>query len=262
MLLGKYNFLGAHLDPVYRIWDKSANPEGFIVFLLTGTVPAIELIVDDATSASLQVLDCDGEDVGSPIAMTVEDVTTYKRLIYTGSFMADQSDGFYSLKVTNGAETYYFEMFAWVSSQTIADNKLLKITASLGDFDIIGYDGTYTTNMTGLVYEFYVAQIGSDDSHEIDEEANNNSGVNFVSYGNRAIINSFILKANRDIWIFLTGLRVLSANGTVDITWEGETTRVMDIEIEEDILVERMLYSVKFKYKVSGETVAVNNQVT
>jgi len=232
MILAQYNILGFYTSKSSRKWNilqrLGENEELLRVFLPTNTIPAVQLIVDSATTASIELLDSEDEVVGSPLSMTVEDATTYKRLIYTGTTLTGNSDGDYSIKITCGSDVYYSDVFGWKTG--IADvSDVLKVSAVSGNIKL---GGSYTVNLTDFTYECYINADYLGLEPETEDEVAQSSGANTVIYGSIVPSREFDIYGNEYIYRFLLGLRILETNGTVTITWDDVDYTATDIRAE------------------------------
>ena len=141
----QFNTLGFYSSMQSRVWDKNnGNRELYRTFFPTGVVPAVQLIVPEATTATIDVI---GETVVSTFPMTIEG-TDYKRLIFLGDTIVAESGDYYLRLTVDGVE-YYSDVFGW----TDETDELLKINAVSSNIRI-GRD--YILNLDNFVYECYV----------------------------------------------------------------------------------------------------------
>jgi len=259
-ILAQYGILGFYTSKDARAWDKlekDGNPEIFRVFLKTNKVPAVQLIVSVSTSATMQLYTATDVAIGSPLTMTVESATGYKRIKYIGTTLEDKDDGDYYLKITNGEETYYSDVFGWTSNSDYFD-ELIKISAVSSD---IRLGRTYSMNLTSFTFECYMNAIYLGLRPEFEDEVAQKDGSNNVLYGNLVPSHEFDLDATEYIYRFLLGLRVLEVNGTVTVTWQGKSYTANDImaEITDEHLA-GLMYQVKFSFVDHSEIISVNNE--
>jgi hypothetical protein len=235
-ILAQYNILKFYTDRLYAQWERTENREIPIVFLATNNIPAFQIIVSAATTATFQILDVDGnEKLAAPSSVTVTDLTTYKRLKYNGGTLSGAAvlvAGYYQIKVTNGAETYYSDYFAWTTSTNLA--KLLKVEATTANF-ALGRKSDWvfdTTSITYLCYLNVTEYMGITPAQE--EEANENNGVVVPYYTSLSKSRAWVIDGNEHIYEYLLGLRVLQMNGVVKVTWLGVEYTANDIVVEMD----------------------------
>lgn len=252
MILGQLNIIGFYSNILARIDTGKVGNKNCFITLETNHVPALQLVVDDATTATLQLLDEDDADVGSALNMTVTDVTNYKRLIYLGTTLSGQSNGIYSFKIVNGANTYYSDQFNWCDE--VGD--LLKITGVSTD---ISMGRSYTIALTGFTFECYfnATYLGIDS--ETEEEVTTKLGINNVLYANTLMIRPFSITGNENTFKYLSVLgRVIATNGTVTIYFDYKTFTASDILTEKsDDYINSMILN--FKFTDINEVFSVDN---
>lgn len=263
-LLAQYNTLGFYTAKSARQWDRSlaenADTEIHRVFFQTNKIPAFQLIVSAATTATVQLMDGNDVLVGSAKTVTVESGTGYKRLIYLGETLSGGNvltDGDYSLKVTNGSEVYYSDIFGWTSDSEEL-NDLIKISAISSDIKL---GRSYVANMTGLTYECYLNALYLGINPEFEEEVSQRDGTNNVLYGNLVNQRQWDIDGCEYIFKFLLGLRVLESNGTVSVTWKGVTYTANDIMAEKTEDHSTILMQIKLSFTDISEIVSVYNEI-
>lgn len=262
-LLAQYGPLGYYTNLDARQWNRAIREGGneiaFIVTFKTNKVPAIQLIVSAATSATIQLIDINDQYVGSPLTLTIEDgassYVNYKRLIYLGTTLFGYEDGYYSLKITNGTETYYSDIFCWRSDVL---SEMLKISAVSSDVRIGRY---YTLNMTGITYECYLDAIYLGIEPVVEDMLAQRNGSNIVLYGSTVYTRQFDIRGYEHIYKFLIGLRMLEANGTVSITWDYATYTANDIIVEKTDDHFTYAMQIKLSFMDNSETLSVINEI-
>lgn len=263
MILAQYNILNFYTSKTSRAWNKlesdGGNKELFRIFLQTGKIPAVQIMVDAATSATIQVYDVNDTAIGSALAMTVESSghLTTKRIVYTGTTLTGQESGDYYLKVVNGSDTYYSDVFGWTSdSDKLSD--LLKISAVSSNITVGRY---YTMNLTNFTFECYVNADYLGLAPDIEEEITQRGGVNNVVYSDLVVKREFEIYGVEYLYKFLLGLRILESNGTVTITHNGISYTANDIMVEktEDHSPDTM--QLKLSFVDVSETLSVSNEL-
>lgn len=261
MIKAQYNILGFYDSVGKRTWNRQDDTgvikELFRVFIQTNKIPAVALIVDAATSATLYLLDSNDNEVGSALTMTVEEVTGGKALIYTGTTLSGNADGDYSLKIVNGSETYYSDIFGWTSnSEYLAD--LLKVSAVSSNIRL----GTgYILNLTGFTFECYLNYEYVGIAPEFQDEIAEKHGAVNVTWGTLIPKHEFKIDGNEYIHRFLMGLRILESNGTVTISTNNNTFTAKDITAEKDEdVVNDIAYFIKLLFVDNNEIISVVNQ--
>jgi len=255
-IIAKYNPIDLYANKGNRRWNLTDNREQYIILYESGQIPAMQLIVDEATTATLQLMDQDDNAVGSPVSFTIESASDYDRLIHTGTTLADPEDGYYYLEITIDGTAYYSEMFGWTSDTS----ELLKLEITdLANFDLGGY---YTMNMDGYSYLCYFDAEYNGVKPDVVSDDTDNSGVSDISSGSRTLVRTFLVDGHEYIYEFLSGLRILNCNGTVAFTYLGREFTASDIDIDtEDELVNGDMYRIKVEFKVRNETISTNNKV-
>lgn len=262
-ILGQYNILGFYSSLTSRAWNKQiatgADEETFRVFLQTNKIPAIQLIVDTATTATVQVFDINDVSVGSAQSMTVESITSGKRLIYLGNTLSGNDDGDYYLRVTINGSTYlYSDVFGWTSNSSYL-SKLTKISAVSSN---IRLGTSYLLNLTGFTSECYVNAEYLGVSPEAQDEVTERYGTINILYSAMIPKHEFNVYGTEYIQRFLLGLRVLEANGTVTITHNGISYTANDITAEvSDETVPGIAFILKFSFVDHSEIISAYNEI-
>jgi hypothetical protein len=261
-ILGQYNIFGFYSSISARTWNRQialdVEEEPFRIFLETNHIPAVELLVSSATSATLTLLDSNDVAVGSPLSMTVESFTGGKRLIYLGTTLSSNDDGDYSLKITiDGSTNYYSDVFGWTSnSDYLAE--LTKISAVSSN---IRLGKSYFMNLTGFTFECYINAEYLGLTPDIQEDISERFGSTNILYGSFASRHEFNVWGNEYMQRFLTGLRILESNGTVTITHGGISFTANDIAVEktEDVLTD-VAFMMKLTFVDHSELISVYNE--
>lgn len=259
MIKAQFGILKWYENTNNRIWEKLTKSGGAktdaIVILETNIIPALQLFVDSSTAATVELLDINGLTIGSPISLTVDDETTYFRLLYLGDELENNVDGFYSLKITNGAEYYYSDVFHWITNPD-SENELMKFSISTYDLKI----GDYLFDATDFDIEFYLNAKPELPKRESLEEATESNGVTTPYYSGGALIFSWILICTKPIYVFLLRFRELLVNGTISMSYEGDTFVVKDpiISVFEDT-GDGQQVDVRIEIKPDNEIVKVIN---
>jgi len=265
MILAQYNILGFYTSKAARQWDRmiaaGADNETYRVFLETNKLPAIQLIVDASLGATLQLVDINDQNVGSPINMTVEDgghpSEDYKRLIYTGGTLTEMSDGDYYLKIVNGSDTYYSDVFGWTSNANYL-GELMKVSAVTSNIKL---GRNYTLNLTGFTFECYLNADYMGLQPEFEEEVTQRDGVNQVLFGSLVPMREYDIYGCEHIFTFLLGLRVLEVNGTVTITFNSTSYTAKDIMAEKSEDHFNELMQIKLSFVNEGSVINTLNEI-
>lgn len=229
MILAQYNILKAYEVKASRHWDNTANQTGAIVLLATNVVPPIQLAVSAGTTATIQLYTSLDVAVGSPISMVVTDMTTHVRLNYLGETLTGgevQVAGYYYMKVTNGADTYYFDVFEWRDDLT----GLFKVAATSSNINV----GGYVFDLTNFTYLCYLGAEYRITEQEDEEYSTEDNGTISPYYTGTSRSRIWVVDGCEYIYEFLLGLRLLDVNGSVTITWNYIDYSADDILVEID----------------------------
>jgi len=258
MIKAQHNILGFYDNILARIgvdngsYSDSIDNKDVLVKLATNTMPAIQLLVDDATTATIQLLDEDDADVGSALSMIVTDLTSYKRLNYLSTSLSGNSCGIYSLKIINGLNTYYSDQFMWEDSVS----EYLKISAVSSDVKL---GGTYVVDLTNFTYEFYLSADYIGIEHEMASEDSEKLSVPNVLYADFKPTRQFGILCTENTYRFLSGLRILESNGTVTIEYGYISYTANDILVDAESNGTTMSITLKFIDK--SEILSVSNNI-
>jgi hypothetical protein len=257
MLLGGVNILGFYSTKANRVWDDTHNQYDYLVILLRGYIPAFQIFVDAATSASVQVYNEQTGALNESSAMVTTQMGSYVRLNFLGLQGQFTDDGYYSLVITTDAEVIYSDVFGWTDTLTT----FLKVTAVSSDMAVNPYSKA-VMDYADFTYEFYVNAIENEIIPETQEKADERNGISEINYGTTSFMRSFDILANSTLMIFLNYLRMISVNGTVTFTWNGVIRTAKDIEIEKkEVYNSDDLYNLVLKFKDPWETLMVINTI-
>ena len=241
MILTQFNILKAYDMAGYtlaefktnssRQWDHTDNPDIPILFVTT-KAPAMELITDDGSVATIYTVDANTDVDVESFAMTVETETSYYRIIYLGGVLDPAHvDGNYYYRIEQGSDTYITDVFARTTSASNI-NKLLKIVVESSDVER-GKKTRYTLNLTDFVFEGYfnVSEYKGV-APEKEEHAEEDDGVIDPYYTSGSVARKWIIDGNQYIWEFLLGVRILQMNGSVELTYKGVVYDASDFMAE------------------------------
>lgn len=257
MLYGGSNILGFYEAKTNRLWETTDNEYDYSVFLETGTVPYVQLFVDASASATLKVYNVCDEQVGATQTMTVTDMTTYKRLKFMGATLTGLDEGRYYLLITNGADTYYSDVFWWKDDVS----EYLKIEVQSSDVQL-GVSTKYIMDMLNFIPTFYLNAKKYAVTPEIQETAEELMSVSHIQYSSMSVKRKFNVCANESIYLYLNALRVYEVNGYVYITWNGITYTAQNISVEmESVYKGSDLYNLNIEFKVYSDVISVINNI-
>lgn len=250
MILAQFNSIGFHEDILARVDVDNID---YLVGFETDIIPMIMLIVDASTTATINLLDNNDNVVGTALNMTVQDMTTYKRLFYAGTELSIDECGIYSLKITNGDETYYSDKFRWLDDVT----QEIYINAVSSD---IRLGKNYVLNLTASSFEFdcYLSGKYLGISPEIEDDVSEQIGIQRVNYANLIGTKDFTIHGTENTFRFLAGLRILEVNGVVTVGYNYKTYTANDILVEKQSdMID--VFDISFKFTVINDVLSAIN---
>lgn len=265
MILAQRNIVKFYATKSNRNWDNSDNKQQHIVFLPVNNdgevlVPDIELIVSTAVaSPSISICFNKNDVVAETATMDVEAATGYSRLIHLGGYSETFTiiEDYFYLKIVNGIYTYYSDVFA----ATADTGNLLKISATSSNISL-GRRNDYVLNLTGFTFLCYLNVWQVNQPIYLEEEyANERDGVVTPYYCGQSKQLNWVISGTEYILDFLKLLRILSINGSVSITWKGESITASEIEAEiEESYNDATLLDISLKVIPYSDVVAVINE--
>jgi len=256
-MIYSYNTLGIYSDQSNRQYENTEN-EKILHTFETNTIPNFQFIVDGTiASATYTLYDVDGNSIQSGNCTieygTTENLTAYSRIKLNGATTTGAEEGCYYLTVTYNSTTVFFDVFQW--KDDVSD--LLKISAVFGNNLMVG---GRTLNVNGDTYTVYLETKNYTEDYEISEEGVEKSYGNIALHTSRNHIVEYIITGYRKTLEFLAGLRVVSHNGTIEVTLNGEEYEIYDIENPEksDTYNNTDLVVISFRFKVNDYLQTVN----
>lgn len=225
-MLRGYNHIKFYENKALQRW-LTADIEDYVTIFETNTIPSFVLISDTAfASASGQIYNAKtDETIGNSFSITVTVNDDSKQLKYLGSSLVDQDCGYYYIKITAGGDEYYSEVFGWQDDVS----ELLKITSTSSNITLAG---KYEIDLTGITYTSYYFAESADTDSEIDEEGVEKPYGDIPVFNTRTLIDAFEILGTREIFEYVSGLRILKTNGTVNLTYKNISADVYDIQTE------------------------------
>lgn len=250
MILAQFNTIGFHENILARV---DVDNTDYLVGFETNIIPMIQLIVDESTTATIELLDNNDTVVGSALNMTVEDITDYKRLIYDGVELDIDECGIYSLKITNGTDIYYSDKFRWLDDVT----EEIYINAVSSDLRL---GKNYLLNLTDSEFEFdcYLSGKYLGISPEIEDSISEQMGVQRVNYANLVGTKDFVVHGTENTFRFLAGLRIIEVNGVVTVEHNYKSFTANDILVEKQTdMID--VFDISFKFTVINDVLSAIN---
>lgn len=264
-LLAQFNPLRVYADKRSRQFDLTADMDirkTDLVFYETGKIPAIQVIFDtvpEVDPVTIELLDEFDNVIGTPYEMTISALSTYFRCIYLGTTEALLTEGYYSLKITNGTDEFWTDIFCFIDDPDNWEDEtrtLLGVKVESSDI-LIGKD--YRFDMALFVPEFYLSADILGDKQKTDQQGNDQRAITNVNYGSRAFQRSFEISGNRAIWMYLSALGLLQANGQITLIWYYETFIASDLLVEDTADHTNGMYQIKLTFVDESETISMLN---
>ncbi len=256
-MIYSFNTIGFYSDKDNRQYYNTDNEKIIHVFE-TNSVPDFKFIVDGVfTSASYVLYNIDDETIKTGSCVVSDDETdnetAYTRISLNGATTTGEDEGAYYLKITYNGTDVYSDVFCW--QDDISD--LLKITVSFGNDLMIG---GRTLDISGDSYTVYLQTKDHTEDYELSEETVEKSYGNIPLHTSRNHIVEYIITGYRKTLEFLSGLRVVSHNGTVTTTLGGEEYEIYDIENPEksETYGNTDLVIITFRFKVNDYLQTIN----
>jgi len=260
-MIYSYNTIGFYSDKNNRQYDNTENEKIIHVFE-TDTLPDFQFIVDGTISATPTYILYDINDnvIKSGNCTYVSDVEspTVGRIVYSqiklnGATTTGKDEGHYYLKITYDGTDAWSDVFCWRNDVST----LLKITVSFGNDLMIG---GRTLDLNGDSYTVYLETKNHTEDYELSEETVEKSYGNIPLHTSRNHIVEYIVTGYRKTLEFLAGLRVVSHNGTVTTTLNGNEYEMYDIENPEksDTYNNTDLIIIVFRFKVNDYLQTIN----
>jgi hypothetical protein len=257
-MIYSYNTIGFYSDKNNRQYENTEN-EKIIHTFETNTIPDFQFILDGDITDNFSYTLYDINDVsvqtGSCLKEpgTTENGTKYTKVKLNGETALNEDEGRYYLKITYGLTNIYSDVFCWKND--VSD--LLKISATFGNNLMIG---GRILNVNGDTYTVYLETKNHTEDYEILEEGEEKSYGNIALHTSRNHIVEYIVTGYRKTVEFLAGLRVVSHNGIVTVTLNGEEYEIYDIENPEKVETYNNtdLVVISFRFKINDYLQTIN----
>ena len=247
MVLG-YNILDHFETKSQQRWTWSHSPD-LVTVLTTGVIPPFVLVSDSAqVSATVQIFSAiDDSSVGAAQAIVLSSAPNSNQYFkYAGATGIGAVAGCYYYKIVTAGdtETYYSEVFEWASTYT----NMLKVVAS--GLTAITLGGQYVMDLTSLTFTSYYKTERSTLDKDIKEKGAEKPYGDIPTFNTRNLVNKFTILGGKEIFAYLSGLRVLDVNGTIVFTYNSMVMTAYDIVVDKEdsiSLDEAILTSIEFK---------------
>ena len=252
-------------DPKARIWDKNENSHvNQVVIYPTGVIPQIHLIVSNLwldSRYTWKIELYDKFDVKVNLATFPMDYYAgpsfvpgygeFNIFYYSESIFPDAVKGYYYLKLTNEIESFDSDMFGWEDDLT----GYIKVDVASADLR----SKNYTFHLNDFWYNFYLTGEYLGIKPKITQEGKEIDAITKGIFGSRAIIRELDIDASESIYIFLSSLGLLLANGAVNFSFGYEIFTTDELSIEAKDEHGGGLYQVKVSFVDEAETISMNN---
>jgi hypothetical protein len=226
-MLQGYNILEFYTSLDLRVWDDLENKYSVFSFT-TNNIPPFFLVSTEYStdSTTVQVFDANtNSSVGDAQAVATVDNTTYMTYKFLGASLSGGVCGDYYLKIVNGINTFYSEVFRWEDDLTT----FIRITATSNSLTM---GNRYTLDFSGITFDCYVSGYKAITELEIDEEGVEKPFGNIPVFNTLNTIHKFDIFGNGSMLRFLFGLRILETNGSIAFVYNGQSMSAYDITAE------------------------------
>lgn len=231
MVLG-YNILD-HFESLSLQRYQWADNVDIVTILTTGVIPAFVLISDTAqangtASGVLQMHDAsDNSTIGTVKDVVISTSGSNKQIKYVGTTGVSATNTCVYYKITLSDQTIYSEVFQWATDYT----DMLKVNCSSMANLTLG--GTYNIDMSSITWTSYYRTERSKTTSDISEKGVEKPYGDIPVFNTRNLINEFTIVGGREIFKYLSGLRILETNSTIVFTFNSVVMTAYDIQVEE-----------------------------
>lgn len=209
-----------------------SNPEQFVKFGTNTLFPFVILTSGVASSATMEVLDINGDTVSSGISLTVTDNEDAKQLSYAGTTLTGMECGHYLLKITHGSDVYYSEFFEWADDLT----EFAKLTISPYKILVLNH---YEINLSSYTFIQYFKTADSYNGRILDTSPETIEDGVSKNYGDELLKstvnfeNEIELIGNDASFKFLAMIRPSAINGTVIFEYNSRQKTIYNTTVEQ-----------------------------
>jgi len=208
------------------------NPDQFVKVGTNTLFPFVLLTSGVAATATMQVLDINGDEVQSSISLIVATNDDAKQISYLGSTLTGKECGHYQLKITHGTDIYYSEFFEWSDDLT----EFVKLTVSPYKILVLN---NYTIDLSSLTFIQYFATSKSLNGRAIELKSETNEDGISKNYGDE-ILKSTVnfeyeieLVGNDASFKFLAMIRPSTINRTTYIEHNSRQKQIYNTAVEQ-----------------------------
>lgn len=224
-----YGTLGFYATKANRQYDNTDNKNSLHHFV-TNAVPAFQIVIDttlvSATYIMYSINETNIKSGSCTVTATTNDFgTAYSIISLSVATTTGQSDGKYYLEITpNTGSVLYSDVFCWETTVT----SYLKVSAVIGaiSLSIGGFP------LAAFTYETYLKTVQFSEEYDLQETGIEQPYGNVTASASSNIIRKFEISGYNKTLNFLSRLPVLSVNGTVTLTWKGESMVIYDIQVD------------------------------
>ncbi len=204
----------------YCVIFKTGFVPPFIVINKTNEIIATVSLINEDTKETVDTYNIDLIDSGD---------SGYKILPFIQKELPNKDCGYYYFKVKIGNNEYYSEVFGWMDNVS----KLVK-------FDIYSENVTFANEhelpYKSILNKFYLFYNGDSINSEISEIGVEKPYGDIPLFSTLNILRTLNINGTKQIFRYLSSLRILHINGIINITINGEKRQIYDIrcEVESD----------------------------
>lgn len=249
-------------DKRARIWNKLGGIDNIMencesmIFYPVGVVPPFNLLVDsdpnEATPTfAIKLYDYNDNEIAATFSYSSSSSGYTTQFHYSGQTIADQEKNYVYIKVTIDGTPYYSDMIVWKDDVS----KLFKVHAEASGLTV----GGEAQDMRYTIDEFYLNCEPLKINPKTDLYAKSENAIDNVYFGSRAISREIEIDADDSIFIYLSSLALIKANGVVRFGYGYEEWNASEIIVEEGTSHGEGLYQLKLSFVDGSEIISTKN---
>lgn len=224
-MLQGFNIFDFYTDKNFRKWNKADFNE-YVPIFKTNSAPAFVVLTSLIEAAgTFKLLNADTENEINSGNIIVSESNGISILSYYGEELADNDDCYCYYEITFGADVYYSDVFGWFTDTS----KLIGIKIESSDVTI-GFDNIIPFSQ--YIYEFFLQPIGVNIESETNEDGVEKPYGDIPAFSTTSIIRNVIINGDNQIYRFLSFIRALNVNGSIQVTINGVTKDCYDFSVE------------------------------
>lgn len=209
-----------------------SNPDQFVKLYTKVLPPFVILTYNSGTSATMDVLDVNGDAVESGISLTVNSNDDKKEIRYSGTVLSAKDCGSYQLKITHGSDIYYSEFFDWVDSL----DELVKLTISPYKILVLN---RYVVDLSAFTFTQYFKTSKSFNGRVLNLSGETSEDGISKNYGDELLKstinfeNEIEIIGNDASFRFLSMIRPSTVNGSAKIEYNSREKEIYNTTVEQ-----------------------------